>query len=168
MPNNEAPRKPSSQARRRSHRQNSERYAHCLVEEAGGLLAARDFDIKLSRLLSAPAEAYRRERFDHTYNWPLGWGLVRPGRTFESTVGNRAWRQKSPCRRDGVDSDSGAAIVHGGLAGAQPDPAGHLARSRDLGDTIAREIERVDERAARASHRSTPERGDGRLIRDRR
>src|SRR6266852_5058006 len=69
---------------------NPERYAHYLIEEAGGLLEAKD--IKLSRLLNAPPEQYTRERFDHTYNWTLGWGLVPPGATFENTVDNRAWR----------------------------------------------------------------------------
>jgi len=67
-----------------------ERYAHYLLEEAGGLLEAKD--IKLSRLVNAPPEEYTRERFDHTYNWTLGWGLVPPGATFENTVDNRAWK----------------------------------------------------------------------------
>jgi NitT/TauT family transport system substrate-binding protein len=69
---------------------NPERYAHYLIEEAGGLLEAKD--IKLSRLLNAPPQEYTHERFDHTYNWTLGWGLVPPGATFENTVDNRAWR----------------------------------------------------------------------------
>jgi NitT/TauT family transport system substrate-binding protein len=68
---------------------NPERYAHYLIEEAGGLLEAKD--IKLSRLLNAPPEEYTRERFDYTYNWTLGWGLVPSGATFENTVDNRAW-----------------------------------------------------------------------------
>jgi hypothetical protein len=67
-----------------------DRYAHYLLEEAGGLLEAKD--IKLSRLVNAPPEEYTRERFDHTYNWTLGWGLVPPGATFENTVDNRAWK----------------------------------------------------------------------------
>src|SRR2546426_4775808 len=69
---------------------NPERYAHYLVEEAGGLLKLGD--LKLSRILNAPPEPYTRERFDHTYQWTLSWGLVEPGATFESTVDNRAWQ----------------------------------------------------------------------------
>src|SRR6266516_2963974 len=61
---------------------NPERYAHYLVEEAGGLLDKKE--LKVSRLLNAPPEPYTRERFDHTYQWTLGWGLVAPGATFES------------------------------------------------------------------------------------
>jgi NitT/TauT family transport system substrate-binding protein len=66
------------------------KYAHYLVAEAGGLLEPRD--VKLSRILNAPPEPYTRERFDHTYNWTVGWGLVPPGATYESTVDNRAWQ----------------------------------------------------------------------------
>lgn len=65
------------------------RYAHYLVEEAGGLLEAHELD--LARLVNAPPARYTRERFDHTYNWTLGWGLVPPGATYENTVDNRAW-----------------------------------------------------------------------------
>jgi NitT/TauT family transport system substrate-binding protein len=65
------------------------RYAHYLVKEAGGLLD--DKDLKVQRLLNAPPEPYTRERFDHTYQWTLGWGLVPPGATYENTVDNRAW-----------------------------------------------------------------------------
>ena len=65
------------------------KYAHYLVEEAGGLLAPKD--IRLSRILNAPPEPYTRERFDHTYQWTLSWGLVAPGATYENTVDNRAW-----------------------------------------------------------------------------
>jgi NitT/TauT family transport system substrate-binding protein len=68
-----------------------ERHAHYLVEEAGGLLELKDLD--LSRILNAPPEPYTRERFDHTYQWTLGWDLVQPGATYENTVDNRAWRQ---------------------------------------------------------------------------
>lgn len=67
-----------------------DRYAHYLIEEAGALLETKD--LKLSRLVNAPPEEYTRERFDHTYNWTLGWGLVPPGATFENTVDNRAWK----------------------------------------------------------------------------
>jgi NitT/TauT family transport system substrate-binding protein len=67
-----------------------ERYVHYLVEEAGGLIDAKDF--RVSRLLNAPPEPYTRERFDHTYQWTLGWGLVEPGATYENTVDNRAWQ----------------------------------------------------------------------------
>ena len=66
------------------------KYARYLVEESGGLLETRD--VKLARILNAPPEPYTRERFDHTYNWTLGWGLVPPGATFENTVDNRAWQ----------------------------------------------------------------------------
>ena len=64
-------------------------YAHYLVEEAGGLIDAKD--LRLNRILNAPPEPYTRERFDHTYNWTLGWGLVPAGATYENTVDNRAW-----------------------------------------------------------------------------
>jgi len=66
------------------------KYAHYLVEEAGGLLAPKD--MRLSRILNAPPELYTRERFDHTYQWTLDWGLVAPGATYENTVDNRAWQ----------------------------------------------------------------------------
>jgi len=66
------------------------KYAHYLVEEAGGLLAPKDMG--LSRILNAPPEPYTRERFDHTYQWTLDWGLVAPGATYENTVDNRAWQ----------------------------------------------------------------------------
>jgi NitT/TauT family transport system substrate-binding protein len=66
------------------------KYAHYLVDEAGGLLTRKD--LKLSRILNAPPEPYTRERFDHTYDWTLGWGLVAPGATYENTVDNRAWQ----------------------------------------------------------------------------
>lgn len=69
---------------------NPERYVHYFVEEAGGLLEPGD--LKLSRILNAPPEPYTRERFDHTYQWTLGWGLVPPGATYEGTVDNRAWQ----------------------------------------------------------------------------
>src|SRR5213593_310858 len=66
------------------------RHARYLVEEAGGLLDAKE--LKVSRILNAPPVPYTRERFDHTYQWTLGWGLVEPGATYESTVDNRAWQ----------------------------------------------------------------------------
>jgi NitT/TauT family transport system substrate-binding protein len=66
------------------------KYAHYLVAEAGGLLEPKD--VKLARILNAPPEPYTRERFDHTYNWTVSWGLVPPGATYESTVDNRAWQ----------------------------------------------------------------------------
>jgi len=69
---------------------NPAKYAHYLLEEAGGELDAAD--LKLSRILNAPPEPYTRERFDHTYQWTLGWGLTEPGATFENTVDNRAWK----------------------------------------------------------------------------
>jgi NitT/TauT family transport system substrate-binding protein len=67
-----------------------EKYAHYLVEEAGGLIEASD--LKLARIVNAPPEPYTRERFDHTYTWTLNWGLVPPGATYENTVDNRAWQ----------------------------------------------------------------------------
>jgi len=67
-----------------------ERYAHYLIEEAAGLLELKD--LKLSRILNAAPEPYTRERFEHTYEWTLGWGLVAPGATYENTVDNRAWQ----------------------------------------------------------------------------
>jgi NitT/TauT family transport system substrate-binding protein len=66
------------------------KYARYLIEEAGGLLGPKD--LKLARILNAPPEPYTRERFDHTYQWTLGWGLVAPGATYENTVDNRAWQ----------------------------------------------------------------------------
>jgi NitT/TauT family transport system substrate-binding protein len=65
------------------------RYAHYLIEEAGGELSPRD--VKLERILNAPPEPYTRERFDHTYGWTRDWGLVPAGATYENTVDNRAW-----------------------------------------------------------------------------
>jgi NitT/TauT family transport system substrate-binding protein len=66
------------------------RYEHYFIEEAGGLLEPGD--LKLSRILNAPPEPYTRERFEHTYQWTVGWGLVAPGATYEDTVDNRAWQ----------------------------------------------------------------------------
>jgi len=66
------------------------KYAHYLIEEAGGLLGPKD--LKVARILNAPPEPYTRERFDHTYQWTLGWGLVAPGATYQNTVDNRAWQ----------------------------------------------------------------------------
>jgi len=69
---------------------NPAKYAHYLVAEAGGMLELED--LKLTRILNAPPEQYTRERFDHTYQWTVGWGLVPPGATYENTVDNRAWQ----------------------------------------------------------------------------
>jgi NitT/TauT family transport system substrate-binding protein len=69
---------------------NPERYAHYLVEEAGGLIDLND--LKLSRLLNAPPAPYTRDRFNDNYQWTLSWGLVPPGATYENTVDNRAWQ----------------------------------------------------------------------------
>jgi hypothetical protein len=66
------------------------RYGHYLISEAGGLLDKGD--LKVERLLNAPPERYTRERFDHTYQWTLDWGLVAAGATYENTVDNRAWQ----------------------------------------------------------------------------
>ena len=69
---------------------NPEKYAHYIVEEAGGMIGLKD--LKLARILNAPPTPYTRERFEDNYNWTLGWGLVPPGATYENTVDNRAWR----------------------------------------------------------------------------
>jgi NitT/TauT family transport system substrate-binding protein len=69
---------------------NPEKYAHYLLEEAGGALQPEQ--LKLSRFLNAPLQPYTRERFDDNYNWTLSWGLVPPGATYEKTVSNRAWQ----------------------------------------------------------------------------
>ena len=66
------------------------KYAHYLVEEAGGLIEARDLD--LGRVVNAPPEPYTRERFERTYEWTRDWDLVPPGATYEGTVDNRAWQ----------------------------------------------------------------------------
>jgi NitT/TauT family transport system substrate-binding protein len=67
-----------------------EKYAHYLIEEAGGLIDVKD--LKLSRILNAPPVPYTRDRFNDNYQWTLGWGLVPPGATYEATVDNRAWQ----------------------------------------------------------------------------
>jgi NitT/TauT family transport system substrate-binding protein len=64
-------------------------YLHYLVEEAGSLIEAKD--IHPWRILNAHPEPYTRERYEDTYNWTVGHGLVTPGATYESTVDNRAW-----------------------------------------------------------------------------
>jgi NitT/TauT family transport system substrate-binding protein len=69
---------------------NPAKYAHYLLEEAGGAIELRD--LKLSRMLNAPPTPYTRERFEDNYQWTLSWGLVPPGATYENTVDNRAWR----------------------------------------------------------------------------
>jgi NitT/TauT family transport system substrate-binding protein len=69
---------------------NPAKYAHYLLDEAGGAIELRD--LKLSRMLNAPPAPYTRERFDDNYQWTLSWGLVPPGATYENTVDNRAWR----------------------------------------------------------------------------
>ena len=62
------------------------KYAHYLLDEAGGELAASD--LKLARILNAPPEPYTRERFDENYPWALGWGqnLAGPGPTCTSSA----------------------------------------------------------------------------------
>jgi NitT/TauT family transport system substrate-binding protein len=67
-----------------------EKYAHYLLEEAGGRVALRD--LRLSRVINAPPVPYSRERFDDNYQWTVAWGLVPPGATYEKTVDNRAWQ----------------------------------------------------------------------------
>jgi len=69
---------------------NPAKFAHYVLEEAGGLIAPSD--LKLSRMLNAPPTPYTRERFNDNYQWTLGWGLVPPGATYENTVSNRAWQ----------------------------------------------------------------------------
>jgi NitT/TauT family transport system substrate-binding protein len=69
---------------------NPAKYAHYILEEAGGLIAPGD--LKLSRMLNAPPAPYARERFNDNYQWTLSWGLVPPGATYENTVSNRAWQ----------------------------------------------------------------------------
>src|SRR6266403_4733671 len=69
---------------------NPEKFAHYILEEAGGAIGARD--LKLNRILNAPPVPYTRERFNDNYQWTLSWGLVPPGATYENTVSNRAWQ----------------------------------------------------------------------------
>ena len=69
---------------------NPGKYAHYLLDEAGGLIDLRD--LKLSRILNASPVPYTRDRFDDNYQWTVGWGLVPPGATYENTVDNRAWQ----------------------------------------------------------------------------
>ena len=69
---------------------NPEKYAHYLLEEAGGLISPSD--LKLSRILNAPPTPYTRERFNDNYQWTLSRGLVPAGATYENTVDNRAWQ----------------------------------------------------------------------------
>jgi NitT/TauT family transport system substrate-binding protein len=64
-------------------------YLHYLVDEAEGLIEARD--IYPWRILNAHPQPYTRERYEDTYNWTLAHGLVAPGATYEATVDNRAW-----------------------------------------------------------------------------
>ena len=64
-------------------------YLHYLVDEAEGLIEARD--IMPSRILNAHPQPYSRERYEDTYNWTVSRGLVSPGATYETTVDNRAW-----------------------------------------------------------------------------
>src|ERR671925_428219 len=61
---------------------NPGKYAHYLVDEAGGMLELND--LKLARILNAPPEPYTRERFDHTYQWTRDWGLVPAGEVAEA------------------------------------------------------------------------------------
>jgi len=69
---------------------NPAKYAHYLLEEAGGAIQLGD--LKLSRILNAPPTPYTRERFNDNYQWTLSWGLVPAGATYENTVDNRAWQ----------------------------------------------------------------------------
>lgn len=69
---------------------NPAKYAHYLLEEAGGVIGLKD--LKLSRILNAPPAPYTRERFDDNYQWTLSWNLIPSGATYENTVDNRAWQ----------------------------------------------------------------------------
>src|ERR1700687_3045148 len=51
-----------------------EKYAHYLLEEAGGRVALRD--LRLSRVINASPVPYTRERFDDNYQLTVGWRLV--------------------------------------------------------------------------------------------
>ena len=69
---------------------NPDRYAHHITKEARGLLEPHE--LQTWRLLYAPPVPYTLERFEHTYQWMLGYpDLVTPGATYESVVDNRAW-----------------------------------------------------------------------------
>ena len=68
-------------------------HLHYLVEEAQGLIDAKD--IYTWRILNAHPQPYTRERFEDTYHWTVERGLVTPGATYETTVDNRAWLQAS-------------------------------------------------------------------------
>ena len=69
---------------------NPDRYAHHITKEARGLLESHE--LQTWRLLYAPPAPYTLERFEHTYQWMLGYpDLVTPGATYESVVDNRAW-----------------------------------------------------------------------------
>ena len=64
-------------------------YIHYLVKETGGILEPKD--LQTWRLLQAHPKPYTRQRFDDTYQWSVGWGLIIPGATYEAVVDNRAW-----------------------------------------------------------------------------
>ena len=64
-------------------------YIHYLVHETGGILEPKD--LQTWRLLHAHPKPYTRQRYDDTYQWSVGWGLVIPGATYEAVVDNRAW-----------------------------------------------------------------------------
>ncbi len=69
---------------------NPARYAHYLVAEAQGLLAAHE--LQTWRLLYGPPMPYTRERYTATYEWMLSYpGLITPGAAYETAVDNRAW-----------------------------------------------------------------------------
>src|SRR5436309_8489536 len=66
---------------------NPSKYAHYLVEEAGGMLELKD--LQLARSLNAPPEPYTRDRVQHSYERTRDWGLVPAGGTHENPVHNR-------------------------------------------------------------------------------
>jgi NitT/TauT family transport system substrate-binding protein len=66
------------------------KYESYFLEEAKGLLSPGE--LQGWRLVYGPPIPYTKERFDHTYEWMLGYpDLVTDGATYEGSVDNRAW-----------------------------------------------------------------------------
>ena len=65
-------------------------YVHYVVAETGGILDPGDF--QSWRLLYAPLQPYTRQRWQDTYEWTVGTGLVIPGASYDEVVDNRAWK----------------------------------------------------------------------------
>src|SRR3954465_9320539 len=74
----------------RAIEKNPSKYAHYLVEEAGGMLETKD--LRLSRIVNAPPEPYPPQPFKHHHEATRDRALVPAGATHENTVGNRAWQ----------------------------------------------------------------------------